>query len=97
MNDQVREMDWEYCCKILPKVSRTFVLNIAQLEGDIFKTVLLGYLLFRIADTFEDTMYQDEKEKITNLKDFSTVFMVRYEALSDRRGKSSRVSGAHRT
>ena len=74
MNDRVREKDWEYCRKILPKVSRTFALNIAQLEGDIFKTVLLGYLLLRIADTFEDTVYQDEKEKITDLKDFSAIF-----------------------
>jgi len=74
MSDQIREMDWEYCRKVLPKVSRTFALNIAQLEGYIYKTVLLGYLLFRIADTFEDTMYQNEKEKIANLKDFSAVF-----------------------
>jgi farnesyl-diphosphate farnesyltransferase len=74
MRDQIREMDWEYCRKVLPKVSRTFTLNIAQLEGYIFKTVLVGYLLFRIADTFEDTIYQDEKEKIANLKDFSAVF-----------------------
>ena len=63
MNDRVGKEDWEYCHKILPKVSRTFALNIAQLEGDTFKTVLLGYLLFRIADTLEDTVYQDEKEK----------------------------------
>jgi len=74
MDDHEREMDWEYCREILPKVSRTFALNIAQLEGDIYKTVLLGYLLFRIADTFEDTMYQDEQEKIADLKDFSTIF-----------------------
>lgn len=74
MRDQIREMDWEYCRKVLPKVSRTFALNIVQLEGYIFKTVLVGYLLFRIADTFEDTIYQDEKEKIANLKDFSAVF-----------------------
>ena len=74
MNDRTRENDWEYSRKILPKVSRTFALNITQLEGDIFRTVLLGYLLFRIADTFEDTVYRDEKEKITDLKDFSAIF-----------------------
>ena len=74
MTDKVREKDWEYCRKILPLVSRTFALNIEQLEGDIFKTVLLGYLLFRIADTFEDTIYQDEKEKIADLSDFSAIF-----------------------
>ena len=74
VNDQAREEDWEYCRKMLPLVSRTFALNIEQLEGDIFKTVLLGYLLFRITDTFEDTIYQDEKEKISDLEDFSEIF-----------------------
>lgn len=73
-NDQVREKDWEYCRKVLPLVSRTFALNIEQLEGDMFKTVLLGYLLFRIADTFEDTVYRDEEEKIGDLSDFSEIF-----------------------
>lgn len=74
MNGGIRAGDWEYCHRILPQVSRTFALNITQLEGDIFKTVLLGYLLFRIADTLEDTVHQDEKEKITDLKDFSAIF-----------------------
>jgi farnesyl-diphosphate farnesyltransferase len=74
MNNEVTEADWGYCREILPKVSRTFALNIAQLEGDICKTVLLGYLLFRIADTLEDTVYRDEKEKIADLEHFSTIF-----------------------
>jgi len=74
MNDEAREKDWEYCRNILPLVSRTFALNIGQLEGDIFKTVLLGYLLFRIADTFEDTIYHDEREKIADLRDFAEIF-----------------------
>lgn len=74
MADQTIEKDWEYCREILPKVSRTFALNIGQLEGDIFRTVLLGYLLFRIADTFEDTGYRNEEEKIKDLQDFSEIF-----------------------
>jgi farnesyl-diphosphate farnesyltransferase len=74
VNHHAREKDWDYCLKILPKVSRTFALNIARLEGDICKAVLLGYLLFRIADTFEDTIYQDEREKIEDLMDFSAIF-----------------------
>jgi farnesyl-diphosphate farnesyltransferase len=68
------EEDWEYCNAILPKVSRTFALNISRLEGDIHRTVLLGYLLFRIADTFEDTVHQDEGEKIKALREFSDIF-----------------------
>lgn len=74
MDEQVLEEDWEYCRNILPKVSRTFALNIEELEGDIFRTVLIGYLLFRIADTFEDNNYREENDKITDLKDLSIVF-----------------------
>ena len=73
-DEQGRKKDWEYCRNILPLVSRTFALNIMRLKGDILKTVLLGYLLFRIVDTFEDTIYQDEREKIANLRDFSEIF-----------------------
>lgn len=74
MNEKASQSDWEYCCNILPLVSRTFALNIVQLKGDLFKTVLLGYLLFRIADTFEDTRYQNEREKVANLMKFSDIF-----------------------
>jgi farnesyl-diphosphate farnesyltransferase len=74
MNDIATDKDWEYCNNALPKVSRTFALNIERLEGDIHKTVLIGYLIFRIADTFEDNTYRDEQEKITDLKDFSAIF-----------------------
>ena len=74
MDEAMIEDDWEYCREMLPKVSRTFALNIVQLEGLLFKAVLLGYLLFRIADTFEDTEYRDERQKIADLKDFSEIF-----------------------
>jgi len=66
--------DWQYCQDILPKVSRTFALNIEQLEGEIFKTVLIGYLIFRIADTFEDNVCRSEDDKIVDLKNLSTIF-----------------------
>ena len=74
MDKRALEADWKYCHAVLPRVSRTFALNIGQLEGDIHRTVLLGYLLFRIADTFEDTVYQEEGAKITALRDFSDIF-----------------------
>jgi farnesyl-diphosphate farnesyltransferase len=74
VHNQTREGDWAYCRDILPKVSRTFALNIGKLEGDIFRAVLLGYLLFRIADTFEDTEHQDEGEKVKALHEYSEVF-----------------------
>jgi farnesyl-diphosphate farnesyltransferase len=74
MDDHPTKRDWAYCRGILQKVSRTFALTITQLHGDIFKVVLLGYLLFRIADTFEDNVYQEEEKKIADLEDFSEVF-----------------------
>lgn len=64
-------MDWEYCKEILPKVSRTFALNIGQLEEDTYRAVLVGYLFFRIADTFEDNIYQTTSQKIASLNDFT--------------------------
>lgn len=66
--------DWEYCEEMLPKVSRTFALNIGKLEGKTYRAVLLGYLLFRIADTFEDNHHQSEEEKIKTLYNFAEVF-----------------------
>ena len=74
MSEQATEEDWAYCREMLPKVSRTFALNIGQLEGDTYKAVLLGYLLFRMADTFEDNLHQDERAKIADLRDFSEIF-----------------------
>lgn len=69
----IRE-DWEYCTCVFPKVSRTFSLNTVQLEGDIFKAVLIGYMILRIADTFEDNACRSELDKIADLKDFSVIF-----------------------
>lgn len=73
LSDKVSE-NWNYCKEILPQVSRTFALNITHLEGDIYKAVLLGYLLFRIADTFEDNTFQNEADKISDLCLYSSIF-----------------------
>ncbi len=92
MNPETRD-DWEYCAAVLPRVSRTFALNIRQLEGETYRAVLLGYLLFRIADTFEDNVYQSGLEKITALNDYADIFrenrsledrLQRYETLRYR-------------
>jgi farnesyl-diphosphate farnesyltransferase len=74
MNEDATKGDWAYCCEMLPKVSRTFAVNIGELQGDIFRAVLIGYLLFRMADTFEDNVHQDERGKIADLTDFSELF-----------------------
>jgi len=65
---------WQYCEAMLPLVSRTFALNIARLEGPLYRAVLVGYLLFRMADTLEDSPALTEEEKITGLKHFARLF-----------------------
>ncbi len=69
-----KEQHWHFCYEMLPRVSRTFALNIGELEGDIYRSVLVGYLLFRIADTFEDNLHRTEEEKIRDLGDFYQIF-----------------------
>lgn len=76
--------DWRYCEEMLPKVSRTFALNIGKLQGDTYRAVLVGYLLFRIADTFEDTPHQTEQEKIKDLLKFAEIFRGN-KSLEERR------------
>lgn len=83
MNNKATTKDWDFCYRILPDVSRTFAINIGYLEGDILRTVLIGYLLFRIADTFEDNLYRTEREKIDDLKDFARIFKGN-KSLEDR-------------
>ena len=51
--------DWEYCREMLPKVSRTFALNISVLEGDLHRSILIAYLFCRIVDTVEDAARLD--------------------------------------
>jgi farnesyl-diphosphate farnesyltransferase len=43
-----------FCYRLLPRVSRTFALNIRVLPGDLRPAVTVAYLLFRYADTLED-------------------------------------------
>ncbi len=63
--------DWEYCQKMLPKVSRTFALNISVLAGDLHRSILTAYLFCRIIDTIEDAGQLDPKIKIKLLHEFS--------------------------
>lgn len=65
---------WDYCERMLPLVSRTFALNISRLSGTLHKAVLIGYLLFRMADTLEDSPVLTEADKVLALKDFARLF-----------------------
>src|SRR5690348_833900 len=48
------EDDLRFCRAMLPRVSRTFALNIRLLPGEFRDVVGLAYLLCRTADTLED-------------------------------------------
>lgn len=44
-----------YCRRVLPRVSRTFAINIELLDGRLRETVRTAYLLCRAADALEDS------------------------------------------
>ncbi len=58
------------CKRLLPKVSRTFALNIGMLSGTLYWAVLDGYLLCRILDTIEDAPNLSPLQKKTFLYSF---------------------------
>ncbi len=62
---------WTYCKEMLPKVSRTFALNIAVLTGELHRAVLLAYLWCRIIDTVEDAPLLAADRKQRALLDFA--------------------------
>ena len=62
--------DWQFCRQMLPKVSRTFALNISLLRGEPYRSILTAYLFCRIIDTVEDADKLDAKIKIELLIEF---------------------------
>lgn len=52
-----------FCNRILPAVSRTFAISIRLLPGELGRSVLVAYLLCRIADTVEDDKGLDAEAK----------------------------------
>ncbi|HTQ78995.1 MAG TPA: squalene/phytoene synthase family protein, partial [Thermoanaerobaculia bacterium] len=56
---------------LLLRTSRTFALSIPHLPEPIRREVTLAYLLFRIADTFEDAPDWPRREKTGALEEFS--------------------------
>ncbi|MES2614446.1 MAG: squalene/phytoene synthase family protein [Bdellovibrionota bacterium] len=63
-----------YCNYILPHVSRSFALGINTLSGQTRKSVLIGYLLCRIADTIEDDVKLSAEKKCLYLEEFVNCF-----------------------
>ncbi|HTO88577.1 MAG TPA: squalene/phytoene synthase family protein [Thermoanaerobaculia bacterium] len=56
---------------LLEKTSRTFALSIPVLPEPTRREVMIAYLLFRIADTFEDASDWEPDFRIEALEDFS--------------------------
>ena len=55
---------------LLAKTSRTFALSIPPLPEPTRREVTIAYLLFRIADTFEDAAHWPEAQRIAALEAF---------------------------
>ncbi|HLV08896.1 MAG TPA: squalene/phytoene synthase family protein, partial [Halanaerobiales bacterium] len=53
------EEAWEFCRSILPGVSRSFALTIPVLDGELYRPVLINYLIDRLLDNFEDELDRD--------------------------------------
>ena len=56
---------------LLQKTSRTFALSIPPLPEPTRREVTVAYLLFRIADTFEDATHFPPEARIQALRDFT--------------------------
>lgn len=63
--------DWQYCVTTLPRVSRTFALNISVLRGEVHRSVLVAYLFCRTIDTVEDASKLDAGTKVKLLLEFA--------------------------
>ena len=56
--------------ELLEKTSRTFALSIPVLPEPTRRQVMIGYLLFRIADTFEDAAHWPPGRRVKALREF---------------------------
>lgn len=71
-----------YCRSMLPRVSRTFALNIRVLPGVLRDVVSQAYLFCRIADTVEDSPYLAPESKVSRLESFADLFPSREDQAS---------------
>lgn len=70
--------DWRYCQAALPRVSRTFALNIRVLRGDLYEATLIAYLWCRILDTVEDAPGVPASLKRTRLEEAAALIRQRF-------------------
>lgn len=72
--------DFEYQTQILPGVSRTFAITIPVLPDSLAVVVANAYLLCRLADTIEDDVFLDQKQKSEFHQLFISVVEGSYDA-----------------
>ncbi len=65
---------YTYCRSVLPRVSRTFALNIGVLDGELHRAILCAYLFCRIVDTVEDTPGLDPALRRRLVTDYAELF-----------------------
>lgn len=68
---------------LLLRTSRTFALSIPRLPEPTRSQVTIAYLLFRIADTFEDAARWPKERRLGALADFSALLEESEEKASD--------------
>ncbi|MFO0760675.1 MAG: squalene/phytoene synthase family protein [Byssovorax sp.] len=66
--------------RLLARTSRTFALAIPLLPAPLRREVTVAYLLFRIADTFEDAFALPREARIQALSDFEALLDARSPA-----------------
>ncbi len=69
--------DFEFCRVILPKVSRTFAINISFLNGELYTSILCSYLFCRILDTIEDSYILTVSEKTRFFEIWNEIFPLK--------------------
>lgn len=80
---------------LLEKTSRTFALSIPRLPEPTRREVAVAYLLFRIADTFEDSSDSPPRDRIAALDDLDRLLGDGHGAGTAARGWLERITVPH--
>ena len=81
---------------LLERTSRTFALSIPPLPEPTRREVTVAYLLFRIADTFEDATHWAPGDRIAALGDFGFLLKEGTRAEAERLGQAWTQAGVSR-
>jgi farnesyl-diphosphate farnesyltransferase len=79
---------------LLEKTSRTFALSIPPLPEPTRREVTVAYLLFRIADTFEDATHWPPAQRIAALGDFTALLASGTHSDAERLARTWAEAGA---